>query len=347
MREPEYLSPTSMSKWAEEPNNYYSRYLADVPLPEEPQTQAMSVGSAFDAFVKSFLYESLFGSPSAPGNDPRFARDAIFEEQVAPHNRDFALVAGEDCLRQYRLLGALDGLMVDLGRSKGPPKFEMDVRGKVSHGRDGVINHVPFRVKPDLHYINEHGAFVIHDWKVNGYCSASGRSPTPGFVKARRKGKMPWAHDDCTIGTHKGITINVRKPFERYDHEWARQCAVGAWVCGAPVGSDFVAVIHQLACSKGKITVAEHAGLVSEHYQDFIHSEAAKLWQALTQKFHDDACWRHVDDPSDHRYYLACECKKHVFRHISIEDSIALCSILDKRQAARTASRTFLNPALD
>lgn len=342
MREPTYLSPTSMSKWAEAPQEYYKRYLSDVSDEKEPQTQPMSVGSAFDAFVKSTLYEGLFGSPSAPGNDPRFARDAIFEDQVAPHNRDWARVAGEWCLSQYRQLGALDGLLVDLGRSKGPPKFEMDVRGSVSYGRDGIIRSVPFRVKPDLHFVNEHGAFVILDWKVNGYCSASGQSPTKGFVRARRRGKMPWVHDDCVQGTHKGISIN-KLTLEKFNAEWATQCSVGAWVCGMEVGGEFIAIIHQLACSpqagsQPKVTVAEHAGIVSPAFQEVVHEGAVKMWAAISECVHRDGCTNLVAGG------CTCGAPRHVFRHMTLDESIKTCAILDKRHEI---TRGLLSPALE
>lgn len=360
MRKPDYLSPTSMSKWNEDPNLYYLKYLSNSTQPEERQTAPMAVGSAFDAFIKSHLYEMLFGSPSAAGNDARFTKDAIFEEQVEPHNRDESRIAGEHCFSAYRLLGALDALMIDLGRAKGPPKFEMDVRGGVSYGREDVIHSVPFRVKPDLHYINEHGAFVIFDWKVNGYYSRHGKSPTPGFVRARRYGKMPWTHDDCDLGTFKGIIINTRKGLEAYDSEWARQCAVGAWVCGAKVLDDFVCVIHQLACApnglKPKITVAEHAGHVTLAYQEQIHEEATQMWDAITRVVHDCGrahaacegqgcieCAMWVGE-KNHWVLNDCACQPHVFRKLSLQDSRALCDLLDQRKEIVADT---LNPALD
>lgn len=358
MRSPTYLSPTSMSKWSDNPQGYYLKYLSDIQQPEEPQTRPMSVGSAFDAYVKSFLYEALFGSPHAAGNDVRFSREAIFEEQVEQHNRDWAKTAGEHCFSWYRILGALDGLMIDLGKSKGPPKFEMDVRGPVSYGRFNEVSGqrdaalvVPFRVKPDLHYVNEHDAFVILDWKVNGYCSASGRSPTPGFIRARRTGKMPWTHDAAKFGTHRGILMNIAKGIEHYEKDWARQCAVGAWVCGAPVGSDFITVIHQLACGtktgdKPKITVAEHVGHITPAYQEIIHDEAVKMWTAISEKVHDPLCLAMVKVPG-HDGWI-CECPRHVFRHIPLEDSIALCTLLDnKREVAEMTHNQFISPALD
>lgn len=326
MRKPEYLSPTSMSKWASDPNAYYLHYLSDSPPPREPQTVPMAVGSAFDAYVKSYLYEKLFGDPGAPGNDPAFKRDAIFEEQVAKHNRDAARKDGEHCFWAYKHLGALDDILLELGRSRERPQFEMDVRGAVTHGHYGTVQSVPFRVKPDLHYVNEHGAKVILDWKVNGFYSKSGQSPTPGFVRARRSGKMPWTHDDCTLGTHKGLIVNTKAGLEKYNEEWARQCSVGAWVCGAEVGSEFVAIVHQLACRPGtsrpEITVAEHIAFVSPEYQRSVHLEAVQMWQAIN---------------SDH-----------VFRHLSFEESRDLCALLDQRKETLESPRlSSFNPALD
>lgn len=326
MRKPTYLSPTSMSKWNKDPNDYYLKYLSDVEAPKDIQTRAMAVGSAFDAYVKSFLYEHLFGSPSAPGNDPAFGRDAIFEAQVQKHNWDFARIAGEHCLNSYRYLGALDALMIMLGRSKGKPQFELDIRGPVSHGKNGVVRTVPFRVKPDLLMTNEHGAKVVLDWKVNGYCSMAGVSPSPGFVRGRRSGKLVWTHDDAILATFKNIDISTRG-LEETNEEWAAQVAVGAWVGGNPVGSDFVGIIHQLACrpsndiNKPLITIAEHAGFVTPEHQEKIHGAAVAMWEAINSE--------------------------HVFRHVSLEDSKALCDLLDQRKETLAEGHQILNPALD
>jgi len=313
-----------MTKWRRDPNLYYLKYLSDTPLPPDVQTQPMSVGSAFDAFVKSFLYEHLFGSPSKPGNDAAFSRDAIFEAQVQPHNRDWAMKAGEHCLNSYRHLGALDDLMLALGRSAGPPKFEMDIRGTVTMPRGGVVDTVPFRVKPDLHFVTEQGVRVIFDWKVNGYCSKAGHSPMQGFVQARRTGKLPWSHSEAKLHMHKGLVVNIAGGLEAYDEEWAQQCAIGAWVTGNEVGDNFVTMIHQLACrpSTGDvrpvITVAEHTSFVTPEYQQRVHADAARMWEAINSDW--------------------------VFRDLSFDDSRALCDLLDQRKDTVVG---VISPALE
>ena len=56
MRKPEYLSPTSISLHEKDVDEFYSRYLADNKMPRMAQTQPMAIGSAFDAFCKSYLH---------------------------------------------------------------------------------------------------------------------------------------------------------------------------------------------------------------------------------------------------------------------------------------------------
>ena len=61
----------------------------------------MSVGGSFDAYAKSALHERLFGKGAAP----QFEFQTIFENQVEPHNRDFALEAGKYIFDCYVLTG--------------------------------------------------------------------------------------------------------------------------------------------------------------------------------------------------------------------------------------------------
>lgn len=342
MRKPQYLSPSSMSKWAADPNGYYLRYFSESPPPGEPQTKPMSVGSAFDAYVKSFLYSEL-----KLGSDPTFQRDAIFEEQVEPHNRDFARKAGEHCFKMYSQVGALDALLLDLGRSKGPPRFEMDLRGKASFGHNGVVRSVPFRVKPDLCYVNEHGATVIFDWKVNGYCGNPGVSPMKGFVRARRDGKFPWTHDDATLQTHKGMLVNVANSLEHYSEEWARQLSIGGWLFGQDVGSQFVCCIHQLACRLPTVTVAEHVCFVSATFQESLFASAAVMWDAINTVVHDQGC-PNANVPIKPGETLTCKCTPWVFRNLSPGDSRELCKVLDQRRETLEAGpQGFISPILE
>lgn len=283
MRKPEYLSPTGIKQWVEDRSMFYMRYLSDNKHPRDAQTQPMSIGSAFDAYCKSYLYEMLFGK----GHNPRFELRSLFEEQVESHNRDWAWEHGRYAFNVYRLSGALADLLLELKSALGTPAFEIEVKGTVTANMSGV----PFLGKPDLYYMNKEGFPVIYDWKVNGWCSKSAKSPEPGFLRLRHGSTQrhldKGAHKDAVPAFRQGIQINAAHPLERVNEDWATQLAVYGWVCGMDVGSEFVVGIDQLCCKPignefPEVRIAEHRCLVSSDYQWATFGRACQIWNAIT-----------------------------------------------------------------
>jgi hypothetical protein len=133
----------------------------------------MSVSGSFDAYVKAALHERLFGK----GADPQFEFNTIFEKQVEPQNRDFALEAGKYIMACYVMTGAFEELLAMLEKSKETPRFEFEVHGD--------IMGVPFVGKPDCRFVHECGPHVILDWKVKGFCSKYGASPSKNYRLGR------------------------------------------------------------------------------------------------------------------------------------------------------------------
>lgn len=296
----QYLSPTSIAKWHENPDEFYLWYLAPVRPPKIPQTQPMAVGSAFDAFVKSYLYESLIGK------NPQFERTTLFEAQVESHNRDGAFKAGEYCFKEYLKSGALADLMIELQSAVGEPRFEIEVKGVINGYREGVSitrEGVMLLGKPDVFFINSQGAHVILDWKVNGYYSDHGASPMSGYVKIRNDPKNSGCHKDCWPMMHNGILINGGQYLENLNADWARQLSIYGWVCGCQVGEEIIVAIDQLACRGGLIRVANHRLRVSAVHQWKIFIDAQRIWEIV----HSD----------------------HIFRDLSKEESIGRCNLLD------------------
>ena len=125
------------SLFGEKPEEFYVRYLADHPAPRLPQEPPMAVGSAFDAYVKAAINHALYGTATPP----QFEFGAIFENQVEPQNRDFALKAGKHVFKAYKLCGAFDDLMKLLRQSVEPPRFETKVDGTIAgaHSRASPI----------------------------------------------------------------------------------------------------------------------------------------------------------------------------------------------------------------
>jgi hypothetical protein len=317
MRKREYLSPTQISLYHSDPTEYYLKYLTDDREDREPQTPAMAVGSAFDAFVKAYLNEKLFGKDS----DPRFKLESIFNDQVEEHNRKQAWQDGEYCFTEYKKLGALDNLLLQLGKAIGRPRFEMDVKATIVD-RKSTVGGVPFNGKPDCFYTNEEGAHVILDWKVNGFYSKQGVSPMKGYVWLREDGKFPTTYGD-KCGVHKGIFINLERKFEELNLDWARQLCIYSWLCGEEVESEFVAQVHQLVCrptsgsKRPAIRVAEHSMIIKPDFQRRVFEEATELWARVN---------------SDH-----------FFAHLSKEESIARCKLLDERAAAMRGGDDFFS----
>lgn len=320
MRKLEYLSPTAIQDWKKGQDEFYLTRLSEVRAPRFPQTQPMSIGSSFDAHVKSFLHTSIFGK----GNDPKFDLVALFEAQVEPHNRDWAWDHGEKAFEFYRRSGALADLMVELAACVGTPRFEIEVKGVVSGHREGITREfggVTFLGKPDVFYINRHGCHVVLDWKVNGWCGRGNTSPMPGYLRIRSGSGLATAsgpHKDCIPMSWNGTTINTGQYLDQLNAEWAAQLAIYGWLVGVEVGQEFITAIDQLACkaSGGKypdVRVAEHRLRVHADFQWQVFAEAQKIWEIV----HSD----------------------HIFRDLSLADSRSKCELLDAR------ARSLQSPA--
>ncbi len=272
MRKVEYLSPTSVKKWQEDRDGFYKDYLFDLRLPREPQTQPMSIGSSFDAYVKSALFNVIYGPI-----DPRFEFQTLFEAQVEPHNRDWAKEHGLYAFQEYKRLGAFDDLLVQLNQAGAEPKFETELRGPV--GKAILLG------KPDAYYRNKEGHPVIFDWKVNGYCSKGAKSPDKGYAKLRGDAKKT-TYPGSALRSYKGTTINSAILFENANQEWAAQLSVYAWLCGNMPGDDFIVAIDQLACSGNgtpfpDIRVAEHRCLVGAEFQKDFARLVDRIWTQI------------------------------------------------------------------
>ena len=277
MRKIEYLSPSSISTWLEDRDEFYLRYLVDNRPPKPPQNEPMAVGSAFDAYIKADLHTACGGT------DPAYSFEALFEAQVEEQNRDWARPNGLHCYESYKALGAYDALLAQLRQSDVPPRFEFELRGPVSHNGESFV----LLGKPDVVF-SLGGQFIIYDWKVNGYCGKSSKSPEPGYTMlrggTRNAGK---AHKDCKPETVNGITINTRCGLENVNGSWARQVSIYAWLLGAPVGSDFVSGIDQLVGKPTdgfpEIRVAEHRYRVGMMFQNAVFSTAAEIHRAISR----------------------------------------------------------------
>lgn len=296
------LSPSAISTYLKSKEEFYLRYLAPVKPPVVPQTEAMAVGSAFDAYVKSYLYKSLFGN-----KDPRYSFEALFESQVEPHVRDFARDAGALCWAEYSRSGALMDLLLDMKSASIEPRFEFDLFGVVFGKREGLsleVDSVGFKGKPDAYYVTRDGVRVILDWKVNGYMSSA--SPMKGYVRLWLDGQYQGSHKECVIGKYHGTLYNKGTTLDKLNNDWARQLSIYAWLIGEEVGSDFLVAIDQLACRDTGIRVAEHRLFVDPDAQKNYFEIALTIDRSIKNKHlfnelskeENDKKYRYLDDLS-------------------------------------------------
>lgn len=301
MRLMKKLSPTALHKWEEDREEFYTRYLSESAPPKPPQTEPMSVGSSFDAFVKHELCREFY--PELPAE---FELETLFNEQVEEDCREFAWDAGKHCYERYRSVGAYADLCGEIGKSKELPRFEYRLQEEIAG--------VPLQGKPDLGFHLE--VPFIHDWKVNGYCSKSPTSPRPYHMMCRDA----WSADEFrpTRGSNKphpkykpmefGGTVIGAHWMEDVNKKWADQVAIYAWMAGIPVGSeDWIASIDQLACRPGDerplIRVAQHRCRVSAFWQFNLLNRLKSCWSIIQSG--------------------------HIFTHTSREESDARCETLD------------------
>lgn len=302
-----YLSPSSFALYQKSPEDYYLRYLATHRPSRMPQTQPMAIGSAFDAYAKSYLHDNLFGK----GSNPKFDLKELFEAQVEEQNRTWAWEHGRYVFEQYKSTGALADLMLELQKGSTKPRFEFDALGVVNGYREGkerTIGEVPFFGKPDVFYITSKGIPVVLDFKVNGFCSDYPTYPAQGYVRMRSANNTNYGcHKKCCPDVVDGILINLAETLENIKPDWAAQLSIYSWLCGQPVGGNFVVAIDQVACSPSpglpSIRVAEHRLKISSEYQNQLFEQCCQAWEIINSDW--------------------------FFREVSPEESREKCKILD------------------
>ena len=278
-----YLSPTSLALFEKDRDEFYMKYLSRMKPPAFLQTQPMSVGSAFDAYVKSYIIQTLSVVKGFTYSDD-YKFEKMFETQVEEHNRVWAREHGLKVFERYKASGALAALMLEIISAEVAPRFEFRMQGLIQN--EGA--QVPIAGVPDLGFVNPLGAHVIIDWKVNGYCSNYPQSPKPNYTMCRdswqgnQSRSHNKAHKDTMPVLSKGIIVDIAHFMETVNPEWANQLTTYGWLLGEPVGGDFIVGIEQLSCSPGPlIRVASFRNRVSGQYQARLFARYKKAWDCI------------------------------------------------------------------
>lgn len=279
------ISPTALKMYEKNPFEFYVRYISPVKLPKEIQGRPAAAGSSFDSFVKYAL---------ACHFDLAVHRDhaELFSKQVDVLHREWAYVHGLYIFKAYLNSGAFADLITRIGAA---PRMEFRV--------DGVINGIPMNGRPDLYFRTNIGTAnemdVILDWKLNGYCSRSPISPSPGFVVSRdgwksgdrKQSKLHGLmHPDCKLTAYKGITVNGDS--EALNKDWREQQIIYGWLLGEPIGKEFIVGIdqicsmadfpsgddpHQVDCYPS-LRIASHRSVATTAHQMDLYERLERMW---------------------------------------------------------------------
>lgn len=270
MRIPTYLSPSGLGIFEQNTREYYKRYLTPVKIPRFPQTKPMSVGSAFDAYVKVHIVDILI-----PENPPEgFTVEKLLEKQVEPHNLEWAREHGKKVFDFYCESGALADLMEDLFKSAIVPRFEFEINAE--------IEGVPIFGYPDCFYLIELMKSIL-DWKVTGYCSKNGAKPKPHWIKCRPVGAAKTdRHKKANVIDYKGVEINIGcTGLEETDKVWATQQCLYAWGLGAEIGSKFLCTLEQLCYQPAGPKVYTYRAPIGKEFQFALVERLKTAWKII------------------------------------------------------------------
>lgn len=290
MRVPKRLSLSALSLAESNREEYFLRYICPTSMrpARSPQTGPMSVGSAFDAIVKSFINREL--DLQLEGFRMRDLVAQQCDPETLPESFQIACVLWD----QYKECGAYDNLIELIKRSANSCKMEYDLTS--------TIEGVALLGKPDLHFETSCGAHVITDWKVSGSCSKCGVSPQQGYMLAldtnnTRTHGQP--HSKFVSIEHSPGVIVSAIPMDKTTDYWADQLTTYAWCLGEPIGSqNFIARIEQIAVRPGlRAKCCVHQAKVSVDHQHRLLERYQKLWEAC-QSGHifDDVSRSESDD---------------------------------------------------
>ena len=303
MRTIDRLSYSAMSLWESDPDEFYLTRMADCRPPRIPQERPAAAGSAFDAYVKAAAYGSLYGNLG----DAKYSLEALFESQVEKHTRDWAWEEGAYIFECYAKSGFYDNLMEHLEHSSEPPRFEFTV--------EAIINGVPFLGKPDCRWVTPGLVKIVHDFKLNGYCSKHAVSPCKsymlcrdGYTSEKPSKSHGTEHKEFLAHQHGDMIINASY-MEASNSDWADQLTLYGWALGEKIGDeDVVLSVHQIVAkpmpeSRPQLRVAQYRARVARSHQLKLADRIKKCWDSITTG--------------------------HIFSDMSRADSDARCALLD------------------
>jgi hypothetical protein len=261
MNKIEHLSYSALRLREENPRAFVMQKVLGFRQPPQQTTRAQIGGLALDAFIK----QRLEYSHAVLG----FDREAL--SRVGPAYRDEWATAQLALCHPYLTSRAWADVrdLLDAG-------YIVDARTDRTVTR--VVGGVPIKGILDFDFSLDHSGggyktrFVL-DWKVKGYGSKSGASPTPGYYDCNHGGP----HDSFRQAeSFFGIpfSANVCEPY----HD---QLATYHWLLGAERGQYSPCLIHEIIVRPTSTRVAAHAWRVEPYRERLLLGRYQRAWDEI------------------------------------------------------------------
>lgn len=271
---PSYLSPSSLRVIERQPNTFYCQRMAPDPIPYEPQSAPASVGSAFDTFVKldwlkknpekrttirNRVYKDIYSADEKRRMQAFPIEQMLFESAVDEPRREEAEPVGRMLMRTYESNGYAT----------------LQIQDVEIHRHFTLLDriNVPLFMKLDAIAIDpfDKEALCPFDWKVRGYGSKSGVSPTKGYYALYAEG--------INKGAHKLYRTDINA--HEVSKDYATQLCTYGWGMGKVPGTPFHGLIDELVMRPNNVRIARYRMLIDTEFQEELIERYVSAWLSL------------------------------------------------------------------
>jgi hypothetical protein len=274
---PKTLSVSSLSMFEKQPYTFYLTRMDENPIPKEPQGLAAGMGSAFDAFIKVFLTEKIESLDLKEINKRILSGVYNEDEKVRLEKVNPNLISFEAGVEEQNRALVMNSALVladkYLKSSFGQGTEWVDLEKHIHFMLQPRVDlAIPLFMRLDAVVNLKDYKNIPLDWKVKGFGSLTGASPTPGYCSGfKENGELLPPH----ALWEKDISMDA------IDITWASQLCTYGWGLGHPLGSPFKGIIDCLVYRPTGWRFFRYEGWLTEEFQRSLILRFSNCWEKL------------------------------------------------------------------
>jgi hypothetical protein len=249
-----HISPSTFADWKRCQYKVYLKKQSGEIQPTYKSSLAMSIGSAFDAFIKEYIAKKR-GIKS-----PLLDLNLMLTKNIPESLRPEAIKQGRELAKIY----------IDLGLAA--PYLEKIYDIKLEQELYIQINHIPILGQLDM---IANG--VPFDWKTRGF---ENNSAYP------HKGWQRHIKYNTNNGTFDILEQDAPISMENKNPAWATQLMFYNWLAGNEAKSSYY--VHEICKCKDSIHFVLHTGTISLPFALTLIQDLTLMWEQLCNSGSDD-----------------------------------------------------------